>query len=115
MARKKSLMHFDRKDDPPAPIPGDLGQKMDSSDWEDEESDLKPKERGELALRAMAEIRSQLKLQLEIFNSLYNLTAAAEFQKEVLESIETVSKETREQIIRNLQKVRAIRSNLEFY
>jgi hypothetical protein len=109
------LMHSDRKDDPADQIPYDLNPKMSSFDWEDEESDFKPKERGELALRAMAEIRSQLKLQLEIFNSLYNLTAAAEFQKEVLESIGTVSRETRERIIRNLQKARAIRSTIEFY
>jgi hypothetical protein len=108
------LMHSDRKDGLAAQIPDDLDQEISSSDWEDDESDFKPKERGELALRAMAEIRSQLKLQLEIFNSLYNLTAAAEFQKEVLESIGTVSRETREQIIRNLIKSRAIRSTLEF-
>jgi hypothetical protein len=87
---------------------------MSSFDWEEEDSDFRPKERGELALRAMAEIRSQLKLQLEIINSPYNLTAAAEFQKKVLESIGTVSRETREQIIRNLIKTGAIRSTLEF-
>jgi hypothetical protein len=108
------LMHSGRKDDLAAPIPSDLDQKMGSFDWEDEELGFKPKERGELALRAMAEIRSQLKLQLEIFNSLYNLTAAAEFQKEVLESIGSVSRETREKIIRNLQKAKAIRSTLDF-
>jgi hypothetical protein len=108
------LMHSDRKDDPAALIPGDQNPNMSSFDWEEDDSDFKPKERGELALRAMAEIRSQLKLQLEIFNSLYNLTAAAEFQKEVLESIGTVSRETKERIIRNLQKSRAIRSTLEF-
>jgi predicted transcriptional regulator len=109
------LMHSDRKDDPAAQIPKDLVQKICSFDWDDEESDFKPRERGELALKAMAEIRSQLKLQLEIFNSLFNLTAAAEFQKEVLESIGSVSKEMRDQIIQNLQKARAIRSNIEFY
>jgi hypothetical protein len=45
--------------------------------------------RGELVLGVMSEIRSQLKPQLEIFNFLLYLTAAAEFQKEVLESIGT--------------------------
>jgi len=50
----------------------------------------------------MTETRSHLKLQLEIINSLYNLTAAAEFQKEVVESIGSVSKEMRDQIIQNL-------------
>jgi DNA-binding transcriptional ArsR family regulator len=108
------LMHSDRKNDLAAQIPDDLDQKISFLDWEDEDSDFRPKERGELALKAMAEIRSQLKLQLEIFNSLYNLTAAAEFQKEVLESIGSVSRETRERIIRNLQKARAIRSAIEF-
>jgi hypothetical protein len=33
----------------------------------------------------------------------------------VLESIGSVSKEMRDRIIQNLQKARAIRSNIEFY
>ncbi len=69
----------------------------------------------ELALKAMQEIRGQLKLQLEIFQALYDMQAVAEFQKEVLEAIEDASPETRDRIIYNLKEKRAIRSTLEFH
>jgi AcrR family transcriptional regulator len=68
----------------------------------------------ELALKAMAEIRGQLKVQLEIFKALYDLAAVAEFQKEVLTSIGEVAPDVRDKILRNLQKARAIRSTLDF-
>ena len=38
----------------------------------------------------MAEIRGQLDLQLDIFKTLYDVEAMAEFQKEVLSAIEEV-------------------------
>jgi AcrR family transcriptional regulator len=69
----------------------------------------------EMALKAMTEIRGQLKLQLEIFQALYDMAAVAEFQKEVLEAIGNASPETRDRIVHNLQKARAIRSTLEFH
>lgn len=69
----------------------------------------------ELALKAMQEIRGQLKLQLEIFQTLYDMQAVAEFQREVLEAIGDASLETRERIIRNLKERSAIRSTLEFH
>ena len=68
----------------------------------------------ELALKAMAEIRGQLKVQLEIFKALYDLAAVAEFQKEVLTSIGEVAPDVRDKILHNLQKTRAIRSTLDF-
>jgi hypothetical protein len=68
-----------------------------------------------MALKAMTEIRGQLKLQLEIFQALYDMAAVAEFQKEVLEAIGNASPETRDGIVHNLQKARAIRSTLEFH
>ena len=67
----------------------------------------------DIALKAMKEIRGQLKLQLEIFQALYDMTAVAEFQKEVLEAIGDVAPEIRTRIIGNLQKRRIIRSTLE--
>ena len=67
----------------------------------------------DVALKAMKEIRGQLKLQLEIFQALYDMTAVAEFQKEVLEAIGDVAPEVRTRIIDNLQKRRIIRSTLE--
>jgi hypothetical protein len=63
----------------------------------------------------MQEIRGQLRLQLEIFQTLYDMTAVAEFQKEVLEAIGNASPEIRARIIHNLQKTRAIRTTLDFY
>jgi hypothetical protein len=75
---------------------------------------------GRLALQMIQikhseEIRKQLALQLDIFKALYDITAVAEFQKEVLEAIGNASPEIRDQIIHNLQKTRAIRSTLEFH
>ena len=67
----------------------------------------------DVALKAMKEIRGQLKLQLEIFQALYDMTAVAEFPKEVLEAIGDVAPEIRTRIICNLQKRRIIRSTLE--
>jgi predicted transcriptional regulator len=79
-----------------------------------EVKEIKFKDPRELALKAMAEIRSQLKLQLEIFQALYDMTAVAEFQKEVLQAIREAAPDVRDKIVHNLQKRRAIRSTLEF-
>jgi len=69
----------------------------------------------DLALRTMQEIRGQLKLQLEIFQTLYDMQAVADFQREVLQAIGDASLETRDRIIRNLQERSAIRSTLDFH
>jgi hypothetical protein len=79
----------------------------------DDKSDLTIKDNYELALKAMTEIRSQLKLQIEILNSFYNITAMGEFQKEVLVAIGSVSGDLRDQIIQKLQEARALRSTVE--
>jgi hypothetical protein len=76
--------------------------------------DFKFKDPRELALKAMAEIRSQLKLQLEIFQELYDLKAAEEFQQEVLEAIGEVSPDVRKRIIDKLNEKRAIRAAVRF-
>jgi len=82
---------------------------------EEEITEYRFKDPRELALKAMQEIRGQLKLQLEIFQALYDMQAVAEFQKEVLEIIGNVSPETRDEIIYRLKEKRAIRSTLEFH
>jgi DNA-binding transcriptional ArsR family regulator len=69
----------------------------------------------ELALKCMQEIRSQLKLQLEIFQTLYDMQAVADFQREVLQAIGDADLETRDRIIRNLQERSAIRSTLDLH
>jgi uncharacterized protein YerC len=67
-------------------------------------------EKPDLKLRAMAEIRNQLKLQLDIFQCLYDMKAVQEFQDEVLTSIGEASPDVRDKIIRSLNEKRAIRS-----
>jgi len=76
--------------------------------------EFKFKDPRELALKAMAEIRGQLKLQLEIFAALYDMKAAAEFQEEVLTAIGEVAPDVRRKIIDNLNEKRAIRSVIKF-
>jgi DNA-binding transcriptional ArsR family regulator len=69
----------------------------------------------EAAVKIKAEIRQQLKLQLDIFTALYDMEAVAQFQREVLEAIGDADLETRDRIIRNLKERNAIRSTLEFH
>jgi hypothetical protein len=76
--------------------------------------EFKFKDPREMALKAMAEIRGQLKLQLEIFATLYDLKAAAEFQEEVLTAIGEVAPDVRSKIIHSLNEKRAIRSAMRF-
>jgi hypothetical protein len=66
-----------------------------------------------LKLKVMAEIRGQLKLQLEIFQTLYDLKAVAEFQEEVLDAIASVSPEVRDEIIFRLKERSVVRSALQ--
>ena len=54
---------------------------------EEEVTEYKFKDPRELALKAMQEIRGQLKLQLEIFQALFDMQAVQQFQAEVLEVI----------------------------
>jgi hypothetical protein len=69
----------------------------------------------ELALKCMQEIRSQLKLQLDIFQTLYDMQAVADFQREVLEAIGNADLATRDRIIGNLKERSAIRTTLDFH
>lgn len=64
----------------------------------------------EIALKAMAEIRNQLRLQVDIYQTMYDLRAVEEFQREVLNAIAEVDKDVRIAIIDNLKKRRTLRS-----
>lgn len=77
-------------------------------------SEYKFKDPREIALKAMSEIRGQLKLQLEIFQTLYDMKAVQEFQQEVLTAIGEASPNVRNSIIRRLSEKRAIRSAIKF-
>ena len=68
----------------------------------------------EIQIKHSAEIRKQLGLHLELFQALYDMTAVAEFQREVLIAIGEVAPDVRDKILHNLQKARAIRSTLDF-
>nr|BDD45669.1 hypothetical protein 17 [Desulfobacterales bacterium] len=75
---------------------------------------VKFKDPHEIAIKAMAEIRGQLKLQLEIFQALYSLQAAEEFQNTVLQIIGEVDPDVRREIIHRLNKERSVRSAVRF-
>jgi len=71
-------------------------------------------DRGDRAiiLKACAEIRGQLNLQLEIFKTLYDMQAVQKFQSEVLSMIGEVDPEARDKIIDRLKSNKAIRGTL---
>ena len=68
----------------------------------------------DLKLKTMAEIRGQLRLQLEIFQTLYDMKAVEEFQTEVLQTIGEIEPDVRNRIISKLSQRRAIRSAIKF-
>jgi hypothetical protein len=68
----------------------------------------------EMKLKIMAEIRGQLKLQLDIFQCLYDMKAVQEFQQEVLTAIGEVDTDVRDQIIIKLRERQTVRSTLRF-
>ena len=63
-------------------------------------------------LKAMREIRGQLELQLEIFKTLYDLEAVAEFQREVLTAIDEVDRNVRDRIVQRLKENKALRGSV---
>ncbi len=67
-----------------------------------------------LKIRCIAEIRNQIKLQFDIFQTLYSLREAEEFQAAVLETLKEVSPDVRNRVIQKLNEKRAIRSALKF-
>ena len=67
-----------------------------------------------MAVKLMAEIRSQLRLQIEIFSTLYSMQEAQKFQKIVLDVIGKVDPGVRNKIIQELNAQSAIRSAIKF-
>ena len=67
-----------------------------------------------LRLKAMSEIRNQLKLQLEVFQALFSLQAAEEFQRIVLKVIGEIDGDARKEIIDRLNHERSIRGVLRY-
>jgi len=108
------LMRWNRGDDEALQILESQVKKVRVGKTEAEATEYKFTDPRALALRAMAEIRGQLNTQLEIFKTLYDLQAMADFQKEVLEILDDAIPGTRTRIIQNLKKAGAIRSTLDF-
>ena len=62
----------------------------------------------------MKEIREQLKLQMELFKTLWDVKAAAEFQDTVLSVIGKIDPGIRKQILQELNAKSAIRNAVSF-
>ena len=105
------LMSWNKGDSEALQILESQVQKGKDKGFEEEITEYRFKDPRELALKAMAEIRGQLGLQLDIFKTLYDVEAIAEFQKEVLSAIEEVSPDVRNTIIRRLKERSALTGN----
>jgi len=66
----------------------------------------------ELILKACREVQNQLRLQLEIFQTLYDMKAVQSFQNEVLTAIGEVEPDVRNRIIQRLNEKHAIRRSI---
>jgi hypothetical protein len=108
------LMRWNRGDKEALQILEGQVRKVRVKGSEEEIIEYKFKDPRELALKAMAEIRGQLSLQLEIFRGLFDMKAVAEFQEEVLHAIGETEPATRNRIIRALQERRVVRSIIDF-
>ncbi len=107
------LMRWNRGENDALQILESQVRKIRVRGREEESTEYKFKDPRELALKAMQEIRSQLKLQLDIFQALFDMQAVQQFQAEVLEVIGSVSTEARDEIIRRLTERNALRSALD--
>jgi uncharacterized radical SAM superfamily protein len=105
------LMRWNRGDNEALQILESQVRRVKVRGSEEEISEYRFKDPRELALRCMAEIRGQLNLQLDIFKTLYDVEAIADFQKEVLSAIAEVSPDVRNTIIQRLKERKALRGS----
>lgn len=106
------LMRWNRGDKDALQVLESQVKKVRVKGKEEEVTEYKFKDPRELALKAMGEIRGQLSLQLEIFKTLYDLEAVADFQREVLTAIGEVDKDVRERIVKRLKEGKALRGSV---
>ena len=109
------LMRWNRGDNEALQILESQVRKVRVRGSKEEIAEYKFKDPRELALKAMAEIRGQLNLQLDIFKTLYDVQAVAEFQKEVLSAIGEVAPDVRDRIIKRLKEGKALRQSVELH
>ena len=67
-----------------------------------------------LAIRAVGEIRAQLKLQADLFSLLFDMNSAAQFQEAILETLNEVDPELRKQAIAKLNEKNAMNNLIRF-
>ena len=67
-----------------------------------------------ISIKIIGEIRQQLKLQIEIFETLFNLQAANDFMSAVMETLEEVDPDVRDRVVQKLNQKSALRSVLTF-
>ncbi|MCX5831169.1 MAG: hypothetical protein NT140_04670 [Deltaproteobacteria bacterium] len=106
------LMRWNRGDKEALQILESQVKKVRIRGTEEDVKEYKFKDPRELALKAMAEIRGQLSLQLDIFKTLYDVEAIAEFQREVLNAIGEADKDVRDRIINRLKERKALRGSV---
>jgi O6-methylguanine-DNA--protein-cysteine methyltransferase len=109
------LMRWNRGDSEALQILESQVRKVKVKGNEEKATEYKFKDPRELALKAMQEIRGQLNLQLDIFKTLYDVQAVAEFQKEVLTAIGEVEPGVRDKIIQRLKESRALRQSVSIH
>jgi hypothetical protein len=68
----------------------------------------------QLSVKLMAEIRNQLRLMMDVYEMLYSLEGAAQFQQAILETLEEVDPDLRKRAIARLNEKSALRSALRF-
>ena len=107
------LMRWNRGDEEALQVLESQVRRIKVRGQEEEITEFRSKDPRELALKAMQEIREQLRLQLEIFQTLFDMKAVQQFQTEVLEVIGSVSPEARDEIIRRLTERNALRSAVD--
>jgi len=105
------LMRWNRGDEGALQILESQVKKVRVKGTEEEVTEYKFKDPRELAIKAMAEIRGQLSLQLDIFKTLYDVQAVADFQQDVLNAIGEVSTDVRNRIVQKLKERRALRNS----
>jgi len=109
------LMRWGRGDKEALQILESQVKKVRVRGTEEDITEYRVKDPRELALKAMAEIRGQLALQLEVFKTMYDISSIADFQRSVLEIIGEVAPDVRERIIRRLKESRALRQSVEIH
>ena len=67
-----------------------------------------------LSVKLMGEIRNQLRLMMDVYEMLYSLEGAAQFQQIVLETLEECDPALRKRVVNRLNEQSALRSALRF-